>query len=73
MRLFEGPRFSQLLRNPESIGISRHIEVQDLASVVAAVQPLPSVGEFQRDDPQTHRGTHDHPRKDSDELKLAAF
>jgi hypothetical protein len=30
-----GPRFSQLLRNPEGIGISRHIEVQDLAPVVA--------------------------------------
>jgi hypothetical protein len=30
-----GPRFSQLLHDPESIGISRHIEVQDLAPVVA--------------------------------------
>ena len=35
MRLSEGPRFSQLLHNPESIGISRHIEVQDLTPVVA--------------------------------------
>ncbi len=34
MRLFVGPRFSQLLCNPESIGISRHIEVQDLTPVV---------------------------------------
>jgi hypothetical protein len=30
VRLSEGPRFSQLLRIPESIGISRHIEVQNL-------------------------------------------
>jgi hypothetical protein len=33
--LFVGPRFSQLLRNPESIGISRHIEAENLSSVVA--------------------------------------
>jgi hypothetical protein len=30
-----GPCFSQLLYNPKCIGISRHIEVQDLTSVVA--------------------------------------
>jgi hypothetical protein len=35
VRLFVGPRFSQLLHDPESIGISRHIEVQDLTPVVA--------------------------------------
>jgi hypothetical protein len=35
VRLSEGPRFSQLLHNPESIGISRHIEVQDLTPIVA--------------------------------------
>jgi hypothetical protein len=35
VRLFVAPRFSQLLHNPESIGISRNIEVQDLAPVVA--------------------------------------
>jgi hypothetical protein len=34
VRLFVGPRFSQLLRNPETIGIPRHIEVQDLTTVV---------------------------------------
>jgi hypothetical protein len=34
VRLFVGPRFSQLLRNPESIGVSRHIEVQDLSPVM---------------------------------------
>jgi len=28
-------RFSQLLHNPESIGISRHIEMQDLTHIVA--------------------------------------
>jgi hypothetical protein len=33
--LFVGPCFSQLLYNPKSIGISRHIEVQDLTPVVA--------------------------------------
>jgi hypothetical protein len=33
--LFVGPCFSQLLHNPKSIGISRHIEVQDLTPVVA--------------------------------------
>jgi len=32
--LFVGPCFSQLLHNPKSIGISRHIEVQDLTPVV---------------------------------------
>ena len=35
MRLFVGPCFSQLLYNPKSMGISRHIEVQDLTPVVA--------------------------------------
>jgi hypothetical protein len=35
MRLFVGPCFSQLLHNPKRIGISRHIEVQDLTPVVA--------------------------------------
>jgi hypothetical protein len=35
VRLFVGPRFSQLLCHPKSIGISRHIEVQDLTPVVA--------------------------------------
>ena len=35
VRLFEGPCFSQLLHNPKSIRISRHIEVQDLTPVVA--------------------------------------
>ena len=35
MGLSVGPRFSQLLRNPESIGVSRRIEVQDLTPVVA--------------------------------------
>ena len=35
MRLFVGPCFSQLLHDPKSIGISRHIEVQDLTPVVA--------------------------------------
>jgi hypothetical protein len=34
VRPFVGPRFSQLLRHPESIGISRHIEVQDPTPVV---------------------------------------
>ena len=33
--LFIGPRFSQLLQQPESIGTSRHLEVQDLTPVVA--------------------------------------
>ena len=35
MRLFVGPPFSQLRHNPESIGISGHIEVQNLTPVVA--------------------------------------
>ena len=35
MRLLVGPCFSQLLHDPKSIGISRHIEVQDLTPVVA--------------------------------------
>ena len=35
MRLFVGPSFSQLLRNSKSIGISRHIEMQDLTPVMA--------------------------------------
>jgi hypothetical protein len=35
VRLFEGPCFSQLLYNPKCIGISRHIEMQDLSPVVA--------------------------------------
>ena len=35
MGLFVGPRFSQLLHNPESIGISGYIEVHDLTPVVA--------------------------------------
>jgi len=30
-----GPRFSQLLHNPESIRMARHAETQNLASVVA--------------------------------------
>src|SRR5258708_15270976 len=33
--MFVGPCFSQLLYNPKCIGISRHIEVQDLTPVVA--------------------------------------
>jgi hypothetical protein len=32
---FVGPRFPQLLCNPESTGISRHIEAENLSSVVA--------------------------------------
>jgi zinc protease len=28
VRLFEGPRFSQLLCHPDSVGVLRHIEVQ---------------------------------------------
>jgi hypothetical protein len=35
VRLFVGPSFSQLLDYPKRIGISRHIEVQDLTPVVA--------------------------------------
>ena len=35
VRLFVGPSFSQLLYNPKRIGISRHIEMQDLTPVVA--------------------------------------
>jgi hypothetical protein len=35
VRLFVGPCFSQLLYNPKRIGISRHIEMQDLTPVVA--------------------------------------
>src|SRR6266513_4687588 len=35
VRLFVGPRFSQLLRNPKRVGISRHIKVQDLTPVVS--------------------------------------
>jgi hypothetical protein len=35
VRLFVGPCFSQLLYDPKSIGISRHIEVQDLTPVMA--------------------------------------
>jgi hypothetical protein len=35
VRLLVGPSFSQLLCNPKSIGISRHIEMQDLPPVVA--------------------------------------
>jgi hypothetical protein len=35
VRLFVGRGFSQLLRNPNRIGISRHIEMQDLTPVVA--------------------------------------
>jgi hypothetical protein len=35
VRLFVGPSFSQLLYNPKRMGISRHIEVQDLTPVVA--------------------------------------
>jgi hypothetical protein len=35
VRLFVGPCFSQLLYNPKFIGISRHIEMQDLTPVVA--------------------------------------
>jgi hypothetical protein len=35
VRLLVGPCFSQLLHNPESSGISRHIEVQDLSPVMA--------------------------------------
>jgi hypothetical protein len=35
VRLFEGPRFSQLLCHPDSVGVLRHIEVQDLTPVVA--------------------------------------
>jgi hypothetical protein len=30
-----GPSFSQLLHNPKGMGISRHIEMQDLPPVVA--------------------------------------
>src|SRR4029077_7583714 len=30
VRLFVGPSFSQLLYNPKGVGISRHIEMQDL-------------------------------------------
>jgi hypothetical protein len=33
--LFVGPSFSQLLHNPESIGISCHAETQNLTTVVA--------------------------------------
>jgi hypothetical protein len=35
VRLSVSPCFSQLLHNPESMGISRHIEMQDLTPVVA--------------------------------------
>ena len=35
VRLFVGPRLSQLLHNPKRTGISRHIEVQDLTPVMA--------------------------------------
>ena len=35
VRLLVGPSFSQLLYNPKCIGISRHIEMQDLPPVVA--------------------------------------
>jgi hypothetical protein len=35
VRLFVGPCFSQLLYNPKSIGISRHIEMQGFTPVVA--------------------------------------
>ena len=35
MWLFVGPCFSTLLYNPKSIGIARHIEMQDLTPVVA--------------------------------------
>jgi hypothetical protein len=35
VRLSVGPRFSQLLHNPESIRISRHTETQNLPSVMA--------------------------------------
>jgi hypothetical protein len=35
VRLFVDPRFSQSLYHPESIGISRYIEVQDVTPVVA--------------------------------------
>jgi hypothetical protein len=35
VRLLVGPCFSQLLYNPKCIGISRHIEMQDLPPVVA--------------------------------------
>lgn len=35
MRLLVGPCFAQLLYNPKRLGISRHIEMQDLTPVVA--------------------------------------
>ena len=35
VRLFVGTCFSQLLYNPKCVGISRHIEMQDLPPVVA--------------------------------------
>jgi hypothetical protein len=35
VRLLVGPCFSQLLYNPKYMGISRHIEMQDLPPVVA--------------------------------------
>jgi hypothetical protein len=35
VRLFVGPRFSQLLHNPGSSWISRHAETQNLSPVVA--------------------------------------
>src|SRR5258708_19391932 len=34
-RFFVGPCFSQLLYNPKCMGISRHVEMQDLTPVVA--------------------------------------
>ena len=36
-------------------------------------QPVSSIGTFQRDDPQTHRGALHHPRKGSNEPKVVAF
>jgi hypothetical protein len=35
VRLLVGPCFSQLLDYPKRMGISRHIEMQDLTPVVA--------------------------------------
>jgi hypothetical protein len=35
VRLFVGPRFSQLLSDPDNVGFLGHIEVQDLTPVVA--------------------------------------
>ncbi len=57
MRLSEGPRFSQLLCNPESIGILCHIEVQDLTAVVADDEEAIQNTERERwDGKEVHRG-----------------